>query len=477
MVNNLKQQDKQTRKQNNTSHNNNNGIKLETGQRISLPVKRLGINGEGIGYYQRQVVFINGALPGEEVQAEITEISSKHAVGHLIRIEKPSPHRQTEKCSLSARCGGCQLLHMSYRAQLVAKKELVIEAFQRYCGIKKPPVRNTAGMEEPWQYRNKAQFQVGREKGKIVAGLYSLSSRQLVNLSGCLVQSPEINKVVKTTTKILDELGIEPYNERKKTGVVRTLVVRHGFETGEMQLTLVTGSKALPKSELLVKRLCRELPELTGISQNINPGRAQLVFGRETVHLWGAEKIRERLGKLEFLLSPRAFFQLNPRQTVKLYEYGAEAAGLTGKEKVVDAYCGVGTIGLWLASKAKEVRGIEEIPEAVKDAAENAKRMGIKNAGFYTGRAETLLPQWVKEGYKPDVIVVDPPRTGLDKSLMDVVISVRAKRLVYVSCNPATLAKDCSYLLEKGYKLEWVQPVDMFPHTAHVECVCLLEKQ
>lgn len=450
---------------------------MKVGQILTLKIKRLGINGEGIGYYQRQVVFVNGALPSEEVTAAITDIKNNHAVGRIIKIHKASSHRQAEPCALSAKCGGCQLLHMSHEGQMKAKKELVIEAFQKYCGMKNPPVRNVDGMDNPWQYRNKAQLQIGREKGQIAAGLYSLNSRQLVNLSECPVQSQVINKVVKLTVKILGELGIEPYNERKKTGVVRTLVVRNGFATGDVQLTLVTGNKNLPKSEQLVQRLCRDIPELTGISQNINSSRSPLVFGKETVHLWGTEKIRERLGNLEFSLSPRAFFQLNPGQTVKLYNYVVEAAGLTGKEAVVDAYCGVGTIALWLASKAREVRGIEEIPEAIQDAKKNAKNAATQNTTFFVGRAEELLPRWVKTGYKPDVIVVDPPRTGLDRSLMDAAAGVKAKRLVYVSCNPATLAKDCSYLLGNGYKVEWVQPVDMFPHTAHVECVVRIQRQ
>lgn len=457
--------------------NSNNRTQVQVGQQILVTIKRLGINGEGVGYYKGQVVFIPGALPGEQVIIRITAIEAKHTIGEIVKVKKFSPHRQKPICPRAQECGGCQLLHMSYAGQLEAKEKLVIEAFHKYTQLKPVPVRPIVGMEEPWEYRNKAQYQVGATQGKLITGLYSPNSHRLVDLSGCPVQHPEVNKIIKVTGEILQNMGIKPYNPTTGQGVIRTLVVRVSFATDEAQLTLVTRSKAIPNEAQLVQKLLKALPQLVGISQNINEDKTSIVFGEKTRLLWGQEKIRERLGDLEFHLSPRAFFQLNPQQTHKLYEYVREAAALTKQDTVVDAYCGVGTIALWLAREAKEVRGIELIPEAVRDARENAEKVGINNATFVVGKAEEILPQWVKAGFRPDVVTVDPPRTGLDQRLMDALVKVKAKRLVYVSCNPATLAKNCAYLMERGYRVEWIQPVDMFPHTAHVECVVLIERK
>lgn len=448
---------------------------FKVGENITVTIKKLGINGEGVGYVDRQVIFIEGALPDEVVLARVTKVERSFAYGKVVKVLTTSPHRITPICPVYEECGGCQLQHFSYGAQLLAKQELVIEAFHRYTKLKKPPVRNTIGMENPWSYRNKAQFQVGVNKGKVITGLYSTGSHRLIDLSGCPIQHPELNRIVQVVRDILEELNIPIYNERARKGVIRTIVARVSFETGESQLTLVTYTPELPRLKELIIELRTRLPQLTGISQNINKAKTSLIFGDETRVLWGREKIAEQLSGLEFSLSPRAFFQLNPEQTIKLYNVVKEAAALTGKEKVVDAYCGVGTIGMWLAPNALEVRGVEVIEEAVVDARENARIAGFDHVHFETGTAESILPRWVKQGFTPDVVVVDPPRTGLHKQLMDAILSVKAKRLVYVSCNPSTLAKDCDYLMKQGYKVEWIQPVDMFPHTAHVECVVLLK--
>ncbi len=444
---------------------------FQVGQNVTVTIKRLGINGEGVGYVDRQVIFVDGALPDEVVLSKVTKVEKSFAHGVITKILTASPYRVKPACSVYGECGGCQLQHYSYEGQLKAKQELVIEAFSRYTKLKKPPVRVTIGMEEPWGYRNKAQFQVGSHKGKVITGLYSIGTHRLIDLTGCPIQHPELNRIVKTARDIVEELQIPIYNERGRKGIIRTIVARVSFETGEAQLTFITKTPELPRVKELIIELRTRLPQLTSISQNINAAKTSLIFGNETRLLWGKEKITEKLGELQFSLSPRAFFQLNPEQTIKLYEKVKEAAALTGNERVVDAYCGVGTIGLWLAPDAKEVRGIETIEEAVIDARENAKIAGFDHVQFVTGAAESLLPRWVKQGFTPDVVVVDPPRTGLHKQLMDAIISVRTKRLVYVSCNPSTLAKDCDYLMKQGYKVEWIQPVDMFPHTAHVECV------
>ena len=305
---------------------------------------------------------------------------------------------------------------------------------------------------------------------QILAGLYGMNSHQLVNIDQCVVQHPKTNKAVGTVKKILQRLQIPIYNEKSKKGVVRTIVARFGIQTGELQIVLITATKDLPKKEQIVEEIKKRLPEVKSLMQNINGEKTSLIFGKETINLGGNDYIQETLGDLSFELSARTFFQLNPEQTVRLYNEVKKAAELTGKEKVVDAYCGVGTIGLWVADKAAEIRGMDVIPESIEDAKKNAARHGIKHAKYVTGKAEVLLPKWTKEGWTPDVVIVDPPRTGLDGQLLDTILKVKPKKVVYVSCNPSTLAKDIQ-VLSKKYKVEYMQPVDMFPQTSHVECV------
>jgi tRNA (uracil-5-)-methyltransferase len=450
-------------------------ITIKKGQQFPLTIKRLGINGEGVGYFKKQVVFVKGALPGEEVVVEATDIHPKYAEAKIKKIRKRSPYRVTPKCPVYEQCGGCQLQHLDYEAQLREKRDIIIQAFERHCRlpIETLSIRPTIGMDDPWHYRNKSQFQVGTKKGAVIAGLYGLNSHQLIDISECLIQHPATNRVTNIVKMILQDLRIPIYNERTQTGVVRTIVARVGFHTGDVQLVLITATKEIPRKELLVDEIKRRLPEVKSIVQNINGRKTSLIFGEETKLLEGEEYIQEVLGDLSFELSARAFFQLNPVQTVKLYDEVKKAAALTGTEKVVDAYCGVGTIGLWLAKDAGEVRGMDTIPEAIEDAKKNAKKHGFTNVMYVTGKAETLLPKWVGEGWKPDVIVVDPPRTGCDSKLLQTILRVKPKTVVYVSCNPSSLARDVDALSER-YTVDYIQPIDMFPHTAHVESVARL---
>lgn len=447
---------------------------MSIGQSIIVTIKRIGINGEGIGYYKKKVVFIPGALPDEVVVAEVTKVEKNLAYAKLVRVKEKSHHRVRPNCPVYQECGGCQMQHMSYKGQLQAKKEIVVEAFQRYYkSERQPEIRETVGMDHPWSYRNKAQLQVGYANGKVITGLYAAGTHQLIDISNCPIQHPTTNQVIKTVRDILGKMAIPIYDEKKGTGIIRTIVVRVGFDTKDTQVTLVTAERQIPREKELVSAIREKLPFLKSIMQNINRGKTSLIFGEETKLLWGDKTIDEKLGEVKFSLSPRAFFQLNPEQTVKLYQFVKEASQLTGNEKVVDAYCGVGTIGLWVAPHAKEVRGIEIIPEAVADAKQNAIQSGIKNAQFFVGKVEELLPKWVKEGFQPDVVIVDPPRTGCDEQLLKTLLSIKPKRIVYVSCNPSTLAKDCD-ILRRGYNIRWIQPVDMFPQTSHVECVVLM---
>jgi len=450
-------------------------IKILKGQTFPLTIKRLGINGEGVGYFKKQVVFVPGALPGEEIIAEATNINRNFAEGKIKTILKKSKHRIKPPCPIYKECGGCQLQHLKYEQQLKEKRDIVIQALERHtnASIEKFDVKETIGMKEPWGYRNKSQFQIGINKGKVIAGLYSMNSHQLIDIPNCMVQHPATNKAVSVVKQILADLHVPIYDERKKSGVVRTVVARAGIETGQVQIVLITFKKDLPKKDLIVQEIHKRLPEVKSIVQNINGQKTSLIFGEESLKLSGEEVIQESLGDLQFELSARAFFQLNPVQTVKLYDEVKKAAGLSGKEKVVDAYCGVGTIGLWLAKDAGEIRGMDVIKESIEDARKNAKRHGITNAKYEVGKAEDIMPKWVKAGWKPDVVVVDPPRSGCDEQLLQTILRTAPKKVVYVSCNPSTFAKDINVLMKK-YRVEYIQPVDMFPHTAHVECVSLL---
>ncbi|OLO25603.1 23S rRNA (uracil(1939)-C(5))-methyltransferase RlmD [Alkalihalophilus pseudofirmus] len=454
----------------------NETVTLEKGQQFPLTIKRLGINGEGVGFFKRKIVFVPGALPGEVVVAEVTKVNPKFAEAKVKKIRKPSPDRVNPPCPVYDKCGGCQLQHLSYEGQLREKKDIVRQAFERHTRLdpNKLPLQDTIGMEDPWNYRNKSQLQVGKHKEKVLAGLYGMNSHELIDISECMIQHPMTNTVTQQVKSILEDLNIPIYNEKKHKGIIRTIVTRVAFATGQIQLVLITTQQDIPKRDLLIDEIKRRLPEVTSILQNVNGKKTSLIFGEETIHLAGEEVIQETLGDVSFELSARAFFQLNPLQTVKLYDEVKKAAQLTGSEKVVDAYCGVGTIGMWVAKDAGEVRGMDIIAEAIDDANANAKKHDINNAHYVVGKAEKWLPKWVKEGWKPDVVIVDPPRTGCDDALLRTIIEVKPKKMVYVSCNPSTLAKDVNQLMRAGFKLKLVQPVDMFPHTSHIENVALL---
>ncbi|GLB59910.1 23S rRNA (uracil(1939)-C(5))-methyltransferase RlmD [Cytobacillus sp. NCCP-133] len=446
--------------------------KLQLKQTFPLTIKRLGINGEGVGYFKRQVVFVPGALPGEEIVAEATKVNPKFSEAKIKKIRKKSEYRVQPPCPVYHECGGCQLQHLRYDRQLMEKRDIIFQALERHTKLnpEKLNIKETIGMDDPWNYRNKSQFQVGQKDGKVLAGLYGMNSHRLINIEHCAVQHPQTTKATETVKRILQDLRIPIYNERTRKGLVRTIVARVGIQTGELQIVLITTQKELPKKDMIIERIKSELPEVKSIIQNVNGEKTSLIFGHETLNLEGSDFIQETLGDLQFELSARTFFQLNPEQTVKLYNEVKRAAALTGKEKVADAYCGVGTIGLWVADQAAEIRGMDIIRESIEDAKKNAVRHGIKHAKYVVGKAEEWLPKWTKEGWEPDVIIVDPPRTGLDQQLLKTILKVQPKKVVYVSCNPSTLAKDISVLSSK-YKVKGIQPVDMFPQTAHVESV------
>jgi 23S rRNA (uracil1939-C5)-methyltransferase len=452
-----------------------NEVKIELKQQFPLTIKKIGINGEGVGFFKRKIVFVPGALAGEEVVVEVTKVHPKFTEARIKKIRKKSSQRTKAPCPVYEQCGGCQLQHLSYEGQLDAKRDILLQSLERHTKLRLEDldIRPTIGMDNPWHYRNKSQFQVGTQNGKTIAGLYSMNSNKLIDIDECIVQHPLTNKVTTEIKRIINDFNIPVFDDKKKKPILKTIVTRVGFETGEVQVVLVTAEKKIPRKELLISEIQKRLPEVVSIAQNINPKKTALIFGDETIHLSGKESIEERLEEFTYELSARAFFQLNPIQTSKLYNEAKKAAALTGEEKVVDAYCGVGTIGLWLADGAKEIRGMDVIKEGIDDAKKNAKKFGVDHAEYFVGGAETLMPKWKNEGWRPDVVAVDPPRTGCDNKLLDTLKEVKPKTFVYVSCNPSTLAKDIDYL-KKHYRVEYLQPVDMFPQTAHVEVVAKL---
>ena len=445
---------------------------------VTLEIEDCGIDGEGIGKADGFTVFVKDAVIGDTVTAKIIKAKKNYGYGRLMEVLKPSPYRVEPKCEFARQCGGCQLQALSYDQQLVFKTNKVKGHLERIGGFTDIPMEPIIGMDELFHYRNKAQFPVGRNKeGKIVTGFYAGRTHNIIENRDCALGVAENKEVLDCVIAHMEKYGIEPYNEATGKGLVRHVLIRYGYFTKEVMVCLILNGNKIPKEEQLVKSLC-EIPGMTSITINVNKKHSNVILGEEIRLLWGQEYITDRIGDISYQIAPLSFYQVNPMQTQKLYAKALEYADLHGEETVWDLYCGIGTISLFLAQKAKFVRGVEIVPAAIENAKENAKLNGLENTEFFVGKAEEVLPrEYKKNGVYADVIVVDPPRKGCDETLLETMIEMNPDRIVYVSCDSATLARDLKYLCERGYELRKVCPVDQFGMTVHVETVVLLSQQ
>ena len=440
-----------------------------------------GYEGEGIAKIDNKYpIFIEGVLKGEKVKVRIVKVNKNFAYGKLIEVLEPSKERVNPPCAIYKRCGGCKLQHASYKAQLDFKWDRVKDCVGKIGKLDPTIVKYPLGMENPWRYRNKVQLPIGLINGEVKIGFFAPRSHDIIDMESCLIQDEIGDKVVKLTREWIEKFNIRPYNvdgEYDEKGIVRHIMIRRGFTTNEVMVVLVTNGENLPHKEEFVDLMVKNIPGIKSVIQNINSKKTNVILGLESKTLWGEDTISDYIGDFRFNISPLSFFQVNPIQTEVLYGKALEYANLTGNEEVFDAYCGTGTITLFLSQKAKKVYGVEIIPQAIDNAWINAKENKVENVEFFVGESEVVIPDLINKGVKADVVVVDPPRKGCDKKLLDAITNINAKKIVYVSCDPSTLGRDLQVLEENGYKTLEVQPVDMFPNTAHIENVALLIKK
>ena len=459
---------------------------MHKNQEVELFIHDLHSNGFGVGKQKQidgdnnqQVVFVDGSLPGDHITAKIIKVKKHYAYGKMMELITSSPHRLSGRdpriCPVMTRCGGCQFQHLEYSAQLKFKEKLVKDALIRIGKCEDPPLSPILGMDTPYHYRNKAQFPV--QTGNVV-GLYSPRSHRLVPVTNCNIQHPICEEILNTVKQILNMHPIPIYEEETHKGLLRHVMIRVGFNTGDVMIVPVINGDFLPHKEVWIENLKAIYPKMT-LVVNKNTAKTNVVLGPEFSTIYGSGHIYEEIGHVRYRISPRAFFQVNPAQTLVLYD--TVLAHLTTNERVIDAYSGIGGIALYIASKVKKVVGIESVPEAVEDGVYNTVFNDVTNVGFLCGKAEELVPELLNQKSKNlnhnpnyDVIILDPPRKGCDVKLLESIVMGDIPKIIYVSCDPATMARDVNFLTERGYKLRHVQPVDMFPMTGHVESVVLL---
>ena len=460
---------------------------MKKNDKITVTIEDIGVNGEGIGKVEGYTLFVKDAIIGDTVEAIITKPKRNYAYAKMINIIESSKHRVPAKCPVARQCGGCQIQELSYEAQLAFKNKKVRGNLERIGGFSPELLDEImepiCGMDEPFYYRNKAQFPIGTDKeGKIVTGFYAGRTHQIIPNTDCALGVPVNQDILQIILDYMNECHVTAYNEETGRGLVRHELIRYGFKTKEIMVCLVINGDNLPHSEKLVDKLT-QIEGMTSITYSVNRENTNVIMGKEIGVLWGQGYITDYIGDIKYQISPLSFFQVNPAQTEKLYGLALEYADLKGEETVWDLYCGIGTISLFLAQKAEKVYGVEIVPQAIDDAKNNAKINAIENAEFFVGKAEEVLPEYYaqyerehSEKAYADVIVVDPPRKGCDETLLQTMVQMRPERIVYVSCDSATLARDLKYLCENGYEMKRARAVDQFPMTTHVETVCLLSR-
>ena len=454
---------------------------------VTVAIEDIGVGGEGIGKVDGYTLFIKDAIIGDVVEAKIVKAKKNYGYARLMNIVTPSENRvEKPACPMARRCGGCQIQEMKYGAQLSFKEGKVRGNLERIgevpAELLDKVMQPIVGMEEPFHYRNKAQFPIGTDKeGHIITGFYAGRTHSIIPNTDCTLGVAVNQKILEIILHFMENNHISAYDEEKHKGLVRHVLIRYGFKTDEIMVCLVMNGEKLPHAEKLVDKLCK-IPGMTSITISVNKSKTNVIMGNEVKLLWGQTYITDYIGNVKYQISPLSFYQVNPVQTEKLYGLALDYAGLTGNETVWDLYCGIGTISLFLAKKAKQVYGVEIVPQAIDDARNNAKINDITNAEFYVGKAEEVLPEYYREYQEShggetahaDVIVVDPPRKGCEESLLQTIVDMQPEKVVYVSCDSATLARDVKFLRESGYELKKITPVDQFPNTVHVETVVML---
>lgn len=444
---------------------------VEKNQDYEVNIIDMGFEGEGIAKIDGYTTFIKGAIKGEKAKIKMVKVNKDYGFGKLLEIKERADCREEPVCEIFNRCGGCLLQHMSYEAQLDLKTQMVKNTIKKSLGYE-PLVNDIIGMGIPYNYRNKAQYPV--MNGKI--GFYADRSHDVIENKECYIQNKVIDEISKYAFELAQKHHVACYNEKTGKGTLRHIVVRIGVNTNQVMITFITNGAKFKNKDLIVSELINKYPNVVSVVQNINADNTNVIFGEKCITLHGKDYIIDRLGDYKFKISPLSFYQVNPVQTEVLYNVAKDYAGLTGEETIFDLYSGIGTISIFVAKNAKKVYGVEVVAPAVEDAKENAEMNEIRNVEFFAGEAEKVVPQMYEKGVTADVVFVDPPRKGCDEKLLNTIIEMKAKKVVYISCNPATLARDLKVLTNSGYEIKEVQPVDMFPQTSHVESVVLLEK-
>nr|WP_246849755.1 23S rRNA (uracil(1939)-C(5))-methyltransferase RlmD [Staphylococcus warneri] len=456
------------------------GNKVETLKKndvLTGQVVDLTHEGHGVVKIDRYPIFIPNTLIDEKIEYKVIKVKKNFAIGKLIKVITESDARVEPPCIYYYKCGGCQLQHMSYQAQLNMKKEQVVNLFHRKAKFTNTVIKDTVGMEDPWRYRNKSQIPVGLSKDQQpIMGFYRQRSHDIIDMESCLIQDQQHQQVMNDLKQLISELNISVYNEKTKKGLLRHLVVRTGHYTNQLMIILVTNGKAFKQAESLVDALVRKYPNVTSIKQNINDAHSNVIMGPQSITLYGEEEIEDQLSEVTFNISDQSFYQINSHQTEKLYQQALDYAQLTGDEIVLDTYCGIGTIAIYMAENARHVYGVEVVPSAINDANQNATKNQLENTTFVCGKAEEVILKWKAEGIRPDVVMVDPPRKGCDETFLETILELNPKRIVYISCNPSTQQRD-AHILNHQYDLKDITPVDMFPQTTHIETVALFERK